>query len=308
MMNLEFKKVTAEDCHKMLPFYGMRNNRTCDSVFLESFIWKEFYQVSYAIWENKALLWLMEYEGEYFSAMPLCAERDLKDAFLTLEQYFNHVLQVPLVIHLADEDAVRCLDLSGDAYWIEEQEDAKDYLYEGTALRTLSGRKLHKKKNRLNTFMRQYENRFMYQTLTCAHKTEMWNFLDEWRAGKGEEGGEHLEYEIRGIQDILKHCSSLPVRMGGIFIDGKLKAFSIGSKNELENMAVIHIEKADVSIPGLYQAINQLFLLNEFPDVKWVNREDDLGLEGLRKAKMSYCPADFAKKYLVKQKRYGNDR
>ena len=64
---------------------------------------------------------------------------------------------------------------------------------------------------------------------------------------------------------------------------------------------MIHIEKANPEIPGLYQAINQMFLLHEFPEVQWVNREDDMGLEGLRKAKMSYNPADFARKYLVEQ-------
>lgn len=89
--------------------------------------------------------------------------------------------------------------------------------------------------------------------------------------------------------------------MGGIYIDGKLEAFSIGSYNPVEDMAVIHIEKANPDIPGLYQAMNQQFLLGEFPEVTWVNREDDLGLPGLRKAKMSYNPADFARKYRVKQ-------
>lgn len=301
-MNLEFKKVTVEEVEHMIPFYAMRPNRTCDSVFLESYIWKELYHVKYAIWEDRALLWLMEYKGEYFSAMPLCREEDLEVAFSVLEQYFHNELKVPLTIHLADEEAVRCLNLEKMGYVIEEQEDAKDYLYRAEALRTLSGRKLHKKKNRLNTFLRQYENRFIYRKLTCSDKAEIWKFLNTWREQKGEEVEEHLDYEVRGIHDILNHCSRLPIHMGGIFIDGVLKAFSIGSENKLERMAVIHIEKADPEIIGLYQAMNQLFLIHEFPEVEWVNREDDLGLEGLRKAKMSYHPADFARKYLVKQK------
>ena len=85
-------------------------------------------------------------------------------------------------------------------------------------------------------------------------------------------------------------------------MDGKLEAFTIGSYNFYENMAVIHIEKANAQMRGLYQFINQQFLINEFPDVKLVNREDDLGLEGLRKAKMSYNPVGFARKYYVEQK------
>ena len=84
-----------------------------------------------------------------------------------------------------------------------------------------------------------------------------------------------------------------------------MEAFSIGSYNPLERMAVIHIEKANPEMRGLYQLINQQFLLEEFPGIELVNREDDLGLEGLRKAKMSYCPIDFAKKYLVQQISFG---
>ena len=285
----------------MLPYYNMRKNNTCDSVFLESFIWKEFYNVRYAIWEEKALLWLMEYNGKCFSAMPLCKEGDLPGAFQAIQKYFNEELGYPLVINLADEYAVKYLDLPKDKYFVKEQEDSRDYLYLGESLRKLSGKKLHKKKNRLNLFLRQYEGRFEYRTLGCDDKDDMWKFLDRWRIQKGEDQEEHLDYEVRGIHDILRNCCELNIHMGGIYVDGRLEAFSVGSYNKIEDMAVIHIEKANPEIPGLYQAINQMFLLHEFPDVQWVNREDDMGLEGLRKAKMSYNPADFARKYLVEQ-------
>lgn len=300
-MNLEFKEITVEDSPVMMPYYNMRKNNTCESVFLESFIWKEFYNVRYAIWEEKALLWLMEYNGKCFSAMPLCKEEDLPGAFGAIQQYFNEELGYPLVINLADEYAVKYLNLPEEKYFVKEQEDSRDYLYLGESLRKLSGKKLHKKKNRLNVFLRQYEGRFEYRTLGCDDKDDMWKFLDRWRIQKGEDQEEHLDYEVRGIHDILRNCCELNIHMGGIYVDGRLEAFSVGSYNKIEDMAVIHIEKANPEIPGLYQAINQMFLLNEFPNVQWVNREDDMGLEGLRKAKMSYNPADFARKYLVEQ-------
>lgn len=300
-MNLEFKEITVEDSPVMMPYYNMRKNNTCDSVFLESFIWKEFYNVRYAIWEDKALLWLMEYNGKCFSAMPLCKEEDLPGAFGAIQQYFNEELGYPLVINLADEYAVKYLNLPEEKYFVKEQEDSRDYLYLGESLRKLSGKKLHKKKNRLNVFLRQYEGRFEYRTLGCDDKDDMWKFLDRWRIQKGEDQEEHLDYEVRGIHDILRNCCELNIHMGGIYVDGRLEAFSVGSYNKIEDMAVIHIEKANPEIPGLYQAINQMFLLNEFPNVQWVNREDDMGLEGLRKAKMSYNPVDFARKYLVEQ-------
>ena len=115
----------------------------------------------------------------------------------------------------------------------------------------------------------------------------------------------HLDYEVEGIHAILNHCCQLQVRMSGVYIDGKLQAFTIGSYNAREDMAIIHIEKANPEIRGLYQFINQQFLIHEFADTSLVNREDDLGLEGLRKAKLSYNPIGYARKYQVIQRQAG---
>lgn len=300
-MSLEFKKIEVNSIQEMLPFYAMRHNMTCDSVFLESYVWKDYYNVRYAIWENKALLWLMENEGRCFSAMPLCREEDLPGAFAAIEEYFNEEQGYPLVINLADEYAVKYLNLPEDKYLVEEQVDSRDYLYNGDAMRSLAGKKLHKKKNRVNAFKREYEGRYEYRRLCCSDSHDVWVFLDRWRQQKGEEVEEHLDYEVKGIHDILKNCSEFSIHMGGVYIDGQMEAFTIGSYNPVEHMAVIHIEKANPEINGLYQFINQQFLIEEFPEAEWVNREDDMGLEGLRKAKMTYYPADYARKYLVEQ-------
>lgn len=302
-MNLNFKPVEAEDLEKLNPFFCKRPNKTCDSVFLDSFIWREYYNVRYAVSDNKAILWLMDLDGKTGSAMPICSEEDLEYYFWKLVEYFNTELKAPLYINLADEEAVEQLGLKNmpDKFKITEQVDLKDYLYDGNAMRTLSGKKLHKKKNHLNAFKREYECRYEYRRLCCSDRGDVWKFLDRWREEKGEEVEEHLDYEVRGIHEILKNCSLLNVRMSGVYIDGHLEAFTIGSYNPLEQMAVIHIEKANPEIRGLYQFINQQFLIEEFPEAVLINREDDLGLEGLRKAKLSYNPIDYARKYQVEQ-------
>lgn len=302
-MNLNFKPVEAEDLEKLNPFFCKRPNKTCDSVFLDSFIWREYYNVRYAVSDDKAILWLMELDGKTGSAMPICSEEDLEYYFWKLVEYFNTELKAPLYINLADEEAVEQLGLKNmpDKFKITEQVDLKDYLYDGSAMRTLSGKKLHKKKNHLNAFKREYEGRYEYRRLCCSDRGDVWKFLDRWREEKGEEVEEHLDYEVRGIHEILKNCSLLNVRMSGVYIDDHLEAFTIGSYNPLEKMAVIHIEKANPEIRGLYQFINQQFLIEEFPDAVLINREDDLGLEGLRKAKLSYNPIDYARKYQVEQ-------
>lgn len=303
-MNLEFKPVVAEDIDKLRPFYGLRPNKACDSVFLDCFLWKDYYQVQCAVSENRAALWLMEKDGQVSTAMPMCKEEDLPYFFNQLVEYFEQVLHKPFYITLADEEAVEYLKLDPKVYEVEEQADLKDYLYDGEAMRTLSGKKLHKKKNHLNGFLREYEGRYEYRRLCCSDRHEVWRFMEEWRQNKVDANAmdASLDYEVAGIHDILKNCSSLRVPMAGVYVDKKLEAFTIGSLNELENMAVIHIEKANQSIKGLYQFINQQFLIHEFPDAALVNREDDLGMEGLRKAKMSYNPIGFARKYSVRKR------
>ena len=129
--------------------------------------------------------------------------------------------------------------------------------------------------------------------------------MDRWYQSRVKEEGngeDTLEYEIKGIHEVLQNCMSIDHYIGGIFIDGRLEAFSIGAYNPREEMACISIEKGNPEIPGIYQIINQEFLLHEFPKAKLVNREDDMGLAGLRKAKESYNPVGFARKYMVVQK------
>jgi hypothetical protein len=307
-MNVEhinFKPVKAEDMEHYSKFFGLRANRTCDSVGLESFIWKKYYNVRAAIAKRDdkevGLLWLMGDDDRPFSAMPMCKEEDLEYCIYLMVEYSNKVLKRTFKIRLADEEGIKALNLPKDKFKVEENDDAKDYLYDAEALRTLSGKKLHKKKNHYNSFIKNYAGRYEYRNLSCGSRDEVFKFLDSWRLAKGEDVEKHLDPEVEGIHDVLKHCSKLNIMMSGVFIDGNMEGFTIGSLNTRENMAVIHIEKANPDIQGIYQFINKEFLVNEFPQVALVNREDDLGIEGLRKAKESYHPIDYARKYYVEQ-------
>ena len=167
-MNLEFKPIQAEDIIRISEFVGLRPNKTCDSVALDSFLWREYYHVQFAISEGRAVQLLMERNGEPYSAMPLCREEDLEHFFYQMVEYFNQVLKKPLHIYLADEEAVRKLNLDPARFEVKEQEDLKDYLYDGEALRTLAGKKLHKKKNNYNAFVKAYDGRIEYRKLCCS--------------------------------------------------------------------------------------------------------------------------------------------
>ena len=305
-MTIEFEKPRAEDAGKLEPFYSMRPNKTCDSGLLDTYLWAGYYQTKIAVVEEQAVLTLMQSRGEYFSAMPWCREEQLEHYFSVAEQYFNEELHAPFKIYLADEEGVEALGLKENPrYLVREETDLKDYLYSAEELRTLPGKRFHKKKNQLNRFLKSCEGRWEFRMLDCGDKQTVWEFLDRWyqnrEAGEAE-GEDTLEHEVSGIHEMLQHCFQIRHRIGGIFVDGRLEAFSIGSYNPREKMACITIEKGNSrDYPGIYQAINQQFISHAFPEAEIVNREDDLGLPGLRQAKESYNPIGYARKYMVLQ-------
>lgn len=303
---LQFSEMRVEDSTRIAPFFYRRPNKTCDSCALDSYLWREYCDILIAEEEDKALFLLMDRDGEKYTAMPYCDEEALPVYFKRIEEYFNEVLKQPLKIYLADEEAIKFLTLEENPrYLVKEEEDFKDYLYDAEELRTLPGKRFHKKKNLVNKFKREYEGRWEYRSICCSEKQVVWDFLDRWYQSRVKEEGngeDTLEYEIKGIHEVLQNCMSIDHYIGGIFVDGRLEAFSIGAYNSKEEMACISIEKGNPEIPGIYQVINQEFLLHEFPQAKLVNREDDMGLAGLRKAKESYNPIGFARKYMLVQK------
>ena len=133
-----------------------------------------------------------------------------------------------------------------------------------------------------------------YRRLCCSDRDEVWKFLDDWRLKKGDDVEEHLDDEVRGIHEILKNCSVMPVEMGGVYVDNKLEAFSIGSFTPLDNMAIIHIEKANPDLRGLYQYIYRDFLIHAFPGLSLLNLEADSGPAGPASAAIAYDPVLFA--------------
>ncbi|WP_026661823.1 DUF2156 domain-containing protein [Butyrivibrio proteoclasticus] len=300
-----FHKPSFDEASKLAAIYALRDNMTCDSTVLDTYIWKDQYNAEVYIGDEAAFILMKDQEG-YFAAMPYCREEELPKYFGILRNYFNEELKSPLRINLADEDAIRVLGLLDDQdFVVEEETDLKDYLYDADELRNLPGKKFQKKRNLVNKFMKEYEGRWQYKTMCCVDEYFLEVFMDKWidkRLSEGVDSRETLVAEKNGIIDILRNCDKVTYRVGGIFVDEELEAFTIGSYNSREKMVVVSIEKGNSEIPGIYQVINQQFLLNSYEEATVVNREDDMGIEGLRQAKESYNPIGFARKYKVYEK------
>lgn len=285
-----FHKPSFDEASKLAAIYALRDNMTCDSTVLDTYIWKDQYNAEVYIGDEAAFI-LMKDQECYFAAMPYCREEELPKYFGILRNYFNEELKSHLRINLADEDAIKVLGLLDDQdFVVEEETDLKDYLYDADELRKLPGKKFQKKRNLVNKFMKEYEGRWQYKTMCCVDEYFLEVFMDKWidkRLSEGVDSRETLVAEKNGIIDILRNCDKVTYRVGGIFVDEELEAFTIGSYNSREKMVVVSIEKGNSEIPGIYQVINQQFLLNSYEDALVVNREDDMGIEGLRQAKES---------------------
>lgn len=201
-MDIQFHKLSAENFEKLSKYYGRRHDNTCDSVMLDNFLWADYYHVHFCERDDRAVLWTMKIMGKMYASLPVCAIEDMPHYFNEIERYFNENLHLPLEIYLADQEAVDYLNLPAERYSVTELPDAKDYLYSAEALKTLSGKALHKKKNNLNAFKKAYDGRYEYRTLCCSDGCEVWKFLDKWREGKGQEVEGHLDYEVEGIHEI----------------------------------------------------------------------------------------------------------
>ncbi|MCL2111767.1 MAG: phosphatidylglycerol lysyltransferase domain-containing protein [Clostridiales bacterium] len=174
-----------------------------------------------------------------------------------------------------------------------------DYLYDTKDLIELKGRAYHSKKNHLNYFQRNHS--YEYSEMTSDMADDVMAFIHAFNERKDLQNPrerEQLKYEETAIHDAILNLDNIGYLSGCIRIDGKIEAISIGGRIGTRTV-VVHIEKANTEYRGLYQAINNEFCKAMASNVKRINREEDMGIPGLRKAKLSYNPVKFVEKYTV---------
>jgi len=298
-----FKDINMESREMLNPYFDLVDYEACEYCFNTLYMWQHLYKTGYYIGDGFAVI-VAEYEGNTFSILPLAKKEDMPRVIQFVVDYFEKE-QKKIYFRGITQEVVDFLkeNYPGKFNYIEER-DLFDYVYDGESMRELKGRKNVKKRNHINYFKKEYEGRYEYRLLDEKDFDACLELVQEWTSNKEENDAvdEEMEEEIIGIKKLFENYSILKdkLKIAGIFIDGKLEAFTMGEYIN-PNMALIHIEKANPVIRGLYPFINQQFLVNEFSDVEFVNREEDLGIEGLRKAKLSYHPVRFVEKYTVRE-------
>ncbi len=206
----------------------------------------------------------------------------------------------PVHLERVGEDFVARTHWDGLDVALQEDRDHFDYLYRVPELIELRGPRYHDKKNLLNQFTGRYAHRYLPMTPEIVARCLA--FQHTWCEERACEENDGLAREHCAIHRMLTHFTALELHGGVIEVDGAVVALTLGEPLNPETY-VIHIEKALSGMSGLYQVINQAFLADAAAGVPYVNREQDLGLPGLRRAKQSYNPVRLIKKFTVTRRR-----
>jgi hypothetical protein len=184
-----------------------------------------------------------------------------------------------------------------DQATFEEERGHWDYVYSVSDLSDLKGNRFHKKKNLLNQFVKKYE--YSYVPFEPQLIDQAKAMQEDWCTWRDCESSEVLSAENRAVYRVLENWEQLNGTLGGaIMVDGTMVAYTVAEALTPQSV-VIHFEKGDTQYKGVYQAINQMFIAHSAQNFLTVNREQDLNDEGLRKAKLSYHPVEFLRKYRV---------
>lgn len=295
-MKLDFQPITLDMKPLVESYTKAWKLKNSEYTFTNLFMWGKSENIRIAEHNNALYISLQDDESSQplmFAPLTRDIDGDYAAALDVATQYFHSIGVTPLYKAICGpikEAFAKC-----EGYTLTEDRDNHDYIYCAQSLLTLSGKKLHSKRNHINQFRAQYVDSYHYLPLRPEMLDECLALFCEWLENK-DLSTPGIINEMDAIRRIITHMDALNVVGGGICIGGKLAAFTLGEKID-DEMALIHIEKADSSIMGLFTFINQQFVEHEFAQMQCINREEDMGLEGLRRAKLSYNPTMLLEKF-----------
>jgi hypothetical protein len=297
-MTIEFRKPVIEDKAMVTGYIKQKKTRSCEDTFGNLLLWARFYDVQIAEVEDCLVAATV---GEELSFHYPYGRGNVKKCIEALESYSESCGKEFQMHCVTPEEFEELESLFPGEFEIEYEREYADYVYEAEKLRTLSGKKYHGKKNHVNRFKKTYEN-WEYVSLNKDNVEEAFQLLLQWKNLNLCHENHDKNAESCVACNYLRLLEELGVVGGILRVDGKAVAFTIGDQ-VCDDTMVVHIEKALTEYDGAYAMINQQFVEHECAHVTYVNREDDMGDEGLRKAKLSYHPVFFVEKGIVKRKK-----
>jgi len=293
----DFRPLELEDRELIREFIWRYQPDTSDLTFTNLYIWRSLYHWQWST-AGEWLLLLQEKEGQEPSLLPPVGPSprlEVTRMVLGFLRKERGVLRPR--IERADSRFVSEVSTAPELAIVPEREHF-DYLYQTSDLMSLKGSKYHAKRNHISRFLQDHGAGFRFVPIGPENLELCTGFQERWCELRRCDEDMNLRDEWTAIRQGLADYQALKVEGAAILIGDKVEAFTFGELLNTQT-AVVHIEKANPEIPGLYAMINRQFCQKYWSRVPFINREQDLGEEGLRKAKLSYHPVRLVEKYRV---------
>lgn len=291
----DFVSLELKDCDLFETFLKEYKPEISELTFANLFIWRSHYKFHWSLYKDWLVIASLEGEFGTYVMEPIGPSPRTEVTRVVLEWMRDEKKEKYPRIERADERITS--EIGGvKGIIIEPTRDHFDYVYLRDDLVNLAGNKYRSKRNHMNQLLRTYS--YQYSDLAPDHIQDCIELQEKWCILRRCEDDLNLLGEWDAVKEILNSYESLNVQGGVVTIENKVMAFTIGQMLN-EDTAVVHIEKADPEIPGLYPVINQQFCENNWKNASYINREQDLGMPGLREAKLSYYPDHMVKKFRI---------
>jgi len=278
----DFKPVGLEDMAVFKDFLDREPSGVCEMNFANVFIWKDSENPRWTVLNgNLCVLLEPDFEPPYALA-PIGGDRVSETVAACLER-------TPRLSRVPEEFVGRL----GAGFRVEEDRANFDYVYASKDLAELKGKRYDGKRNRIRKFETTCPHE--YAALAAADVAGCVRLFEDWFEGKAN-GDPYMKAEKKAILRALESYDALGLKGGVVKVGGRVEAFTLGMRLT-DDTAVIQIEIANPGLVGLAQWINREFVRREWTGFPFINREQDVGIDGLRQAKLSYQPARLVKKF-----------
>lgn len=292
---IDFKDITLADKSLVTSFTNESTRRNCDLSFSNLCSWRFLYDTQMAV-IDQFLAFKFRSEGTLYYMLPL-GKGHLKNIIEQLITDAESEKEPFCMLGICEETRQTLEELMPNRFEFTTDRDYSDYIYLRQDLATLSGKKLQPKRNHINRF-RNNNPDYEYLPITPDRIGECLELEAEWCRVNNCDQQEGVGNERRALIYALHHFEELGLTGGLLRVNGKIVAFTYGMPIN-KNTFGVHAEKADTAVEGAYNMINYEFTNHIPEEFIYINREEDLGIEGLRKAKLSYNPHIVLDKYMA---------
>ncbi len=286
---IQFKPVELTDKPLIEAFTLRSDCRNCDMSFGNIFCWRDHYRSAWAIVDGFLVIRFFIDGGRKIGYMQPIGEGDFTAILPALADDAHRLGQRLRLIGLSDAACLKMRSGGCDTFAFDADRSLADYIYLAEDLRSLPGRRYQPKRNHINRFTLEYEYR--YEPLVRERFAECQRLEAEWRRTRQLLGHtSEMTAEQRAMQQAFDHFEELGMTGGCLYVGDRLVAFTYGSPIT-DDTFDCHVEKADTDYDGAFAMINRLFAEHLPGGYRYINREEDMGLDGLRRSKLSYHPA-----------------